>query len=477
MNQSNENPLITLANENEAVLEVEIEPSYGENVDQNTKGALCRYLASSFVRKDGKYFDCAKPDVAMSMSDLKRVAVHRIKADFPNISMSHELWKETFQHAVETVHDDETQTIPVWNSRVECRPDVPAATVFSNGTVSINSWQLPEYRSIEDAGTSLGMLEGFLDQVFKHEVDRTIFLDWLAYSLQNEADKPAWSIVLFSRAKGTGKSTLCTLVRKLFGEENSISLNGVSKLTGRFNRTVMTKKLVVCEEVVLKPGTDQGNTVKTLISEKDVAVEGKGKEVEGIQQVCTFLFTTNHYPHWIEGNDRRFFVIDCDHDGHASGPGNEHFREFMAAFYRWMNDARNLAELRNALLARTLSNSFNPQALNTAEIQTPIMERLRSSSREALEEALIEMLHERNIYAKSQMTLSRIALEELRINPNRLPHFMESMGWSHRRVKFGGVDYARVVWVHPDYQVSKGRVLGPNGYDEPLEQDLGVEIV
>jgi len=47
---------------------------------------------------------------------------------------------------------------------------------------------------------------------------------------------------------------------------------------------------------------------------------------------------------------------------------------------------------------------------------------------------------------------------------------MNELGWRPERAKWGGVDYARAVWVHPDYQVAQGRVTGPDGYDEPVSQ-------
>lgn len=438
---------------------------------------LCSYLARNFVRKEGRFYKATKPGSAMSASDLKRVLLLSSKREFPHITMSKDLWREVCRIAIDTVHDDETQTIPFWDDRIECCPNIPRSTFLTNGMASINSWVVPSYRGLPVEGADMTMLEEFLGYVFKHRQDREIFLDWLAYSLQKEGSKPAWSILLYSRSKGTGKSTLCTLLRLLFGERNSLNLNGISKLTGRFNRTVMTRKLITCEEVKLKAGTDQGNTVKSLISECEVAVEGKGKEVESITQVCVFVFTTNHFPYWIEADDRRFLVIDCDHLGHASGPNSDVFRRFMEGFYGWMNEPENLTRLRNALLSRQLSNSFNPKALNTGAIGTPIMEKLRANSGEVLQETLKEILHSRKVFATTQQDLIRIFSGELRANPNRIRHIMEELGWYHTSAKFGVADYARAVWVHPDYQLSRGRVTGPDQYDEPIKFIEEVELI
>jgi len=475
--------------EEESSIEVELEPIEEEASDADVnspndttnsadeKGVLCRHLASSYLRKEGKFYHRSKPTAAMSASDMKRTAVHRIKRELPQIELTAELWRDVVKYAVEDVHDDATQSIPVWDGRIECRPDVPAGLIHDSGTASINSWSPPAYRSQENVTPDMSMLEDLLARVFVQASDRALFLDWLAYSLQNEAQKPAWSVLLFSRTKGTGKSTLCRLMRLLFGEENSHSLNGIEKLTGRFNKTIMTRKFITCEEVKLKPGTNQGNAIKTLISEQDVAVEAKGKEIEAIKQVCVFAMTTNHFPHWIESDDRRFLVIDCDHPGHASGPDREDFQSFMKQFHKWMEVPQYIASVWSALMQRKPSNSFNPNSLNIAAIDTPIMQQLQAESGEVLQQALAELLKERGIFAASLNDLRKIFTEDLKTNPNRIPHFMNDMRWRSVRSKWGGVDCARAIWVHPDYQVANGRVTGPDGYDQPVDRAEELEII
>ncbi len=64
------------------------------------------------------------------------------------------------------------------------------------------------------------------------------------------------------------------------------------------------------------------------------------------------------YPHWIEPDDRRFYVIDANHPGHASGPDHEDFQSFMTRFYEYMNKPENIARLYNALMARQKSNGL-----------------------------------------------------------------------------------------------------------------------
>lgn len=126
--------------------------------------------------------------------------------------------------------------------------------------------------------------------------------------------------------EGSGKSTLCKLVAELFGTGNSVTQNNVDKLVSQFNMPVLQSKLVICEELNLKPGSAQGNTLKTYLTEEDALAERKGLEAERVKQSCCFLFTSNHLPLWMEADDRRYYLIDVDHDGHAAGPNAGRFK-------------------------------------------------------------------------------------------------------------------------------------------------------
>lgn len=401
---------------------------------------------------------------------MKRASLYQVKEAFPDLEITDQLWADVCQHAINDTHTEREQTIPVWDGTQSCQPESTSKFTWDEGTASLNTWKKPDYRALPTEEADGEMFEELLDRIFKEQTDRTVFKDWLAWCLQNEGDKPTWSVLLYSQSKGTGKSTLGRLLSALFGAANSMPLNGVSKLTGRFNKSVMLRKFVTCEEVKLKAGTDAGNTVKALISEKEIAVEGKGTNTEYMENVCVFLMTTNHFPHWIEPDDRRFYVIDVNHSGHASGPDHEAFQAFMKQFYDYMKRPENLAQLYNYLIAHKPSNSFNPYALNVAAVDTPVMKRIAADSGEVLQQQLEEVIAAGGRFAVPQADLIKLFSDRIKINPNRISHMMGEAGWRSEKAKWGGTDYARAIWVHPDYQVSKGRVTGPDGHDQPVSQ-------
>ncbi|WP_420005705.1 primase-helicase family protein [Arenibacterium sp. LLYu02] len=447
-------------------------------VDANkVKAMLCRELASRYVRRENRFFKREAPESSMTATDLKRVGLLEMQECFPELEITPKLWSDVCQFAIETVHSDRTQTIPVWNGRQECYPDQADGVVPAGGLVTLNTWKHPEYRALEQEADS-SLLDQLLERVFPQRQDRIYFKDWLSWCLQNEGIKPGWAFLLFSTSKGTGKSSLAQTASKLFGQNNSITVNGIHKVTAKFNSTLMGRKLVVCEEVKLKAGTDAGNAIKAYITEPRIAVEGKGKEVTEVHSNTVFLMTTNHYPHWIEADDRRWYVADTNHAGNASGAEAEQFQEFMAYYFAEIEKPENVARVYHALMEHQQSNSFNPRSLNMRAIDTPVMKRLTAMQGEVLQQELEEKIAASGRKAIPQSKLRKLLSEVLSGNPNRIKHLMNELGWYSQKAKWGGVDYARVVWVHPEYVVANGRVTGPNGFDEAVDaMEDEVEII
>lgn len=461
-----------------AEFRAENSPKQGDEEDADNVATLCEFLSKAFVRNRNQLYDVDDLNVPLSQADLKKLSLQKFKRAFPDLELTSELLRDVFQRVMIDTHDDKNQQIPLWNGTTRCAPGYDERVFSVRDMVAINTWRQPSYRLITSAKPRQGMFDALLERIFPHAVDRRVFTDWLAWCLQNEADKSNWAIFLYSRQKGTGKSTLCQLATRLFGEENSVAQNSITKLTGRFNKPILDSKLIVSEELQLKPDSPHGNTLKTYITERVTVSEAKGREVEKVQQSCCFLFTSNHLPLWIEADERRYYVIDVNHSGHASGPDAEDFGSFIAEFYAWMERDANIADLYRALMQHRLSNDFNARSLNLSLIETPVMQQIMGASREVLLVRLEELLAGLGSFAVPQEVLAKLFIENLKTNQNRIRHMMLELGWRSETAKWGGIDHRRVIWIHPDYQVTGGRVRGPDGYDEPVSQtEEGIEIV
>lgn len=443
--------------------------------NENHRRTLSRAIATWFVRRDGKYYDVTNRNVPLSSEDAKQISIHRLQAEFPDIALSPELLKAVFKASFVQLSFTVGEAIPVWNGKVLCRPDIDRALILDQGSVSINSYTRPRYRDLRVNHDGMGVFGRFLDWIFPREPERQLFLDWLAWCLQNESDKPNWAPLLYSRTKGSGKSTLAEILAYLFGRENTMTQNNVSKLTGRFNMEVLLSKFIISEEVEIKPGSPASNAVKTYLTERDAVAEFKGREASRIEQCCCFLFTTNHMPLWIEQDDRRFYVIELDHDGHSSGPRAQEFAALVAQVKETLENDVALAALYTALIQRVPSEQFNAKSLNTALLSTDIMKRIQASNGRVSTENLREHLDGRSINAISEADLTRYFQEQLRANPESIRHHMSDLNWHRLSVKWGGVDYARSLWVRDGYSMYRGKLRSPDGTEIPFSTDLEEE--
>jgi hypothetical protein len=308
----------------------------------------------------------------------------------------------------------------------------------------------------------------FLHMLLPREQERNRVLDWLAWSLQNEGRKPNWAVMLYSREKGTGKSTFSKIATRLFGTENASVENSIEKVAAKFNGPILTMKLVVCEEVNLRPDSDLGNKFKTLITEPFTTTERKGRDVETVKLHSCFLLTSNHLPLWIEPGERRFYVVDVGHEGHASGPNAAAFTKVVSAVEAALQDDVKVAAFYQSLMTRTLSDDFDPMSLNTNLHGTAVMKRLLANQTPATTQQVKEFLGHEQAIAMAESDLRAYVCKEMRLKANSIRHIMSELEWSRHDVKWGGKDYTRALWTAPDYGVDRGHIVGPNGFKKPV---------
>ena len=252
--------------------------------------------------------------------------------------------------------------------------------------------------------------------------------------------------------------------------------NSVDKLVARFNMTILRSKLVVSEELQLRPDSSQGNTLKTYITEQTTLAEQKGREAERVDQYCCFLFTTNHLPLWIEADERRYYVIEVDHDGHASGPRAREFGRVVERLRAFMDNPNALASLYAALLSRQIPTDFNAKGLNVDDVATPVMRRIQGMSRQTMLDLMEEYLNTKRCNLLPEAYAAQIIRERCHGSVNQTKYVMSDLGWTKTKVKWGGVDYARALWVREGYTVTNGQVYGPDGASEAVVDHLASDV-
>lgn len=442
-------------------------PDTIQNINQ-----LALTFATQFVRKDNKFYDVDHLGTSLSRIDVEKMIRNRILTDFSDIELSRDLLKGLYTKLLDVSHSDLRRSVQVWNGQSECRPGDPKRLVFERGAVTANVWLKPAYRDLRINASDAEPLFALFDWLFKSDKERDLFLNWFAYCVQNEAEKPSWAPFFYSRLKGTGKSTLTRIMTEVFGEENTAVQNNVDKLTQQFNATLLRSKLVICEETQLRQGSAKGNAIKTFITDPYILIEQKGREQVRARNISCFVFTSNFLPDWMEPGERRYAVFDVDHDGGAGGSRADEFAELVGRVHEFLDDPANVARFYNWLRARDLPVTFNAKSLNIVENATTLMKRLQQTSGQTNIELLEEFLNAGRHVVVPLTSLADFVRKELNGNTSQIRHLMNELGWTKSKVKWGGLDYAKAIWARPGYKIDKGKVYGEGCDGVPIRNCL-----
>ena len=431
---------------------------------------IIQTIAQWYVRKNNKYYDVDVPGEVLSRDDVERVITQRLRVAFPgNENLAPDVVRQLLQKVIRDVFVSPRESIPIWSGIRKSFPGNPNKLVFSpHMTATINTWKVPAYRSLGERSADWGPVEAFLEFMLPREDERDMMINWLAWCLQNESDKPLWALFLYSMTKGSGKSTFSKLCSLLFGEENSSVENNVSKLVSRFNAPVLEKKFVTCEELNIPAGSPEANAVKTYITETRTMTEHKGHDVHMVEQACAFLFTSNHPPLWLEQGDRRFYVVEVDHEGHRFGDRAEEFAALSAEVYEYIEDPRNVAMLYNALMQHRVPREFNAKSMDVKNASTKIMRTIQGASWDINMELLEAELARLGLVALPASLLAIVAETCGKPSNNAVKHWLLRLGWTREKVKWGSREYARVIFLRPGYQIQAGVLYGPGGWQKPI---------
>lgn len=435
-----------------------------------TIAEITQTIAQWYVRKNNKYYDVDIPGEVLSRDDVERVITQRLRVAFPgNENLAPDVVRQLLQKVIRDMFVSPRESIPIWSGIRKSFPGNPDKLVFSpHMTATINTWKNPAYRSLGITDADWGPVEAFLEFMLPREEERDMVVNWLAWSLQHERDKPLWALFLYSQTKGSGKSTFSKLCALLFGEENSSVENNVSKLVSRFNAPVLEKKFVTCEELNIPPGSAEANAIKTYITETSTMTEHKGHDVHMVEQACAFLFTSNHTPLWLEQGDRRFYVVEVDHDGHRFGERATEFAALSAELHEYLRQPKHVAMLYNALMRHQIPAAFNAKSLNVQSFSTKIMQTIQGASWDINIEQYDAELSRMKLVALPAALMGQVAEGVGTFSNNQIKHWLLRLGWSREKVKWGGKAYARVIFLRSGYRISAGTLHGPDGWSKPL---------
>jgi phage/plasmid-associated DNA primase len=131
----------------------------------------------------------------------------------------------------------------------------------------------------------------------------------MAKKVQNQG-APSLIAVVASGEQGTGKSLTGRFLQQILGPENCTTI-GQNQLASRFTSSFAAKLFILANEVVTRENLrEMSNHMKSLISDADVMLEGKGANAFGIKNSMSWWVTSNEgIPVRIEGEADRHYTI------------------------------------------------------------------------------------------------------------------------------------------------------------------------
>jgi len=135
----------------------------------------------------------------------------------------------------------------------------------------------------------------------------TLGLDYVQLLLTNPIQKlPV--LILYSKERGTGKSTFPIWLNKILGN-NSVKVSSDS-FSSDFNESFADKLLIYCDETLLdkKP---QAERIKDLSTSPVFLVNPKGRKTYTIPFFAKFIFTSNNKNMiYVDKDSERFWIIE-----------------------------------------------------------------------------------------------------------------------------------------------------------------------
>jgi hypothetical protein len=184
-----------------------------------------------------------------------------------------------------------------------------------NGVMVANTYaekQVPEipdeYRAIDKR--AIQRIKDHIKHLIEDPREQRIFLDWLAWVVQNPGKRVNWALLL-QGVEGDGKSFFAFLIKTVMGMANVRMMNA-NVLEGAFTGWAHGQCVAVIEEPRLHGHNkyDIINRIKPYITNETVEIHPKGRDPYNVDNTTNYFLPTNFRDALpINENDRRYCVM------------------------------------------------------------------------------------------------------------------------------------------------------------------------
>lgn len=200
-----------------------------------------------------------------------------------------------------------------------------------------------------------------LEHLIANERDRTIFLDFMCYCVQNPGEKINWAILL-QGAEGDGKSFFIAVLKAVMGQNNVNMIPGKA-LEEKYNPWAENGLVCFIEDVRLHGNNrfDAVNTLKPMLTNPSVSIRRMNTNPYEVVNTMNYIATGNTKDALPVGEeDSRFFPIFTRFQRPSA------LNAFKAAnpnyYDRLYGVIQFAGALRQFMLLRKLSPYFNAKA-------------------------------------------------------------------------------------------------------------------
>lgn len=211
--------------------------------------------------------------------------------------------------------------------------------------------------------------------------------------------------------------------------------------------------------------------MKSLITEDSTTMEAKNLPSSVASINCAFLMTTNNLPTWLEEADRRFFILNFDHEGYNNG-GKDYakFVGLVKDLKEQVSTPAGLKGIYDDLMARDLTD-HNPMSLDVMRHSTSLMRELQVLTPDVVKEQLREILTENNIVFFTVKQAKQLIDLFANREANSQTHLFTELGYKKARFAWGGDKSQRNCWYKPSADPERGEVL-VGGIRAPIGQQI-----
>ena len=204
---------------------------------------------------------------------------------------------------VKYVSEDVGAHIPVAASR-RFRPDIPSEIFYEEaGLQYLNSYPeglryLPEL-PVEYTGRdreAIERVQEHLGWLLPDERERRLFWDTLCWIVQNPGRQLRWMPLLIGPV-GAGKTFFESLLRRVMGRPEWVSVVSHDAFSGRFNGWAAQSLVVVLSEIRFPSDSSRYammDKLKPLLSDSELSIEAKGQDAYTTRNFTNYIAMSNY---------------------------------------------------------------------------------------------------------------------------------------------------------------------------------------